>query len=125
VYAAASIARCSVWRAGWQACKFAAAGFIVPFFFVYYPALLFTGSWTEIALAALTGGVGVVALAAGLEGYFLRTGTWIERGLFIAAALCLIAPTLVTDVIGLGLLALALISQKLRRPDPVMVPVSP
>jgi TRAP-type uncharacterized transport system fused permease subunit len=67
----------------------------------------------------------VVALAAGLEGYFLRTGTWIERGLFIAAALCLIAPTLVTDVIGLGLLALALISQKLRRPDPVMVPVSP
>ena len=53
--------------------KFAAAGFIVPFFFVYYPALLFQGPWGEIAQAVVTGGVGVVALAAGLEGYFLRT----------------------------------------------------
>jgi hypothetical protein len=34
-------------------------GFIVPFFFVYYPALLFTGPWSEIALAAVTGGIGV------------------------------------------------------------------
>ena len=37
VYAAASISRCGVWAAGWQAVKFGAAGFIVPFFFVYYP----------------------------------------------------------------------------------------
>ena len=41
VYAAASISRCSVWAAGWQADEVRAAGFIVPFFFVYYPALLF------------------------------------------------------------------------------------
>ena len=38
--AAASISRCGVWAAGWQAVKFGAAGFIVPFFFVYNPALL-------------------------------------------------------------------------------------
>ena len=67
--------------------KFGAAGFIVPFFFVYYPALLFQGTWTEIGLAVLTGGVGVVALAAGLEGYFIRGAAWLERGLFLAAAL--------------------------------------
>ena len=48
VYAAASISRCGVWAAGWQAVKFGSAGFIVPFFFVYYPALLFQGPWTEI-----------------------------------------------------------------------------
>ena len=55
VYAAASISRCRVWAAGWQAVKFAAAGFLVPFFFVYYPALLFQGRWTEIVLAVVTG----------------------------------------------------------------------
>jgi TRAP transporter 4TM/12TM fusion protein len=120
VYAAASIARCSVWRAGWQAVKFAAAGFIVPFFFVYYPALLFQGSWTEIALAFVSGGVGVIALAAGLEGYWLRSATWLERGLLLAAALLLIDPGLVTDLIGLGLLVAAFAMQKLRRPDAVM-----
>jgi len=121
VYAAASISRCSIWGAAWQAVKFAAAGFIVPFFFIYYPALLFIGSWTEIALAAVTGGIGVIALAAGLEGYWLRRATWLERGLFMAAALTLIHPGIVTDVIGLMLLAAGLLAQKLRRPDPVRV----
>jgi TRAP transporter 4TM/12TM fusion protein len=121
VYAAASIARTSMWKAGWQACKFAAAGFIVPFFFVYYPALLFTGAWSEIAIAALSGGIGVVALAAGLEGYWLRTATWMERGLFIAAALLLINPGILSDVVGLGLLGVALLIHKLRRSDPIAV----
>jgi TRAP-type uncharacterized transport system fused permease subunit len=89
----------------------------VPFFFVYYPALLFQGPWTDIALAAVTGGIGVVALAAGLEGYLVRRATWMERGLFVAAALLLIDPGLVTDLVGLGLLVLGVASQKLRRPD--------
>jgi TRAP transporter 4TM/12TM fusion protein len=114
VYAAASISRCSVWGAGWQAVKFAAAGFLVPYFFVYYPALLFQGTWGEIGLALVSGGIGVIALAAGLEGYFLRTATWFERGLFVAAALLLIDPALVTDLIGLVLLAVGLGLQRLR-----------
>ena len=92
VYAAASIARCGVWAAGWQAMKFAAAGFVVPYFFIYYPALLFQGPWGEIAQAVVTGSIGVVALAAGLEGYLLRSATWLERALLLAAALLLIDP---------------------------------
>ena len=114
VYAAASISRCSVWGAGWQAVKFAAAGFLVPYFFIYYPALLFQGTWGEIGLAVVSGGIGVIALAAGLEGYFLRTATWFERGLFVTAALLLIDPALVTDLIGLVLLAVGLGLQRLR-----------
>jgi TRAP-type uncharacterized transport system fused permease subunit len=122
VYAAASIARCSMWGAGWHAMKFAAAGFIVPFFFVYYPALLFQGTWTEIALAFVTGGIGVVALAGGLEGYWLRSATWLERALMLAAALLLIDPGLITDLVGFALLASMMLMQKLRRPD-AAVPV--
>jgi TRAP-type uncharacterized transport system fused permease subunit len=116
VYAAASISRCGLWGAGWQAVKFAASGFIVPFFFVYSPALLFQGQWIDIGRAALTGTIGVVALAAALEGHFFRPATWIERALFFAAAILLIDPGLATDVIGIGLLALGLAIQKLRRP---------
>jgi TRAP transporter 4TM/12TM fusion protein len=122
VYAAASISKCSLWGAGWQAVKFAAAGFIVPFFFVYSPALLFDGPWTGILQAVVTGTIGVVALAAALEGYFIRPATWIERGLFLAAALCLIHPGLTTDIIGLALLAVGLGIQKMR--PPVAVPVT-
>jgi len=101
VYAAASIGRASLWGAGVQALKFAAAGFIVPFFFVYSPALLFQGTWTEVLPVLVTGTLGVIALAAGLEGQFLRPATWLERGLFIVAALMLIDPGITTDIIFL------------------------
>ncbi|HEX2482202.1 MAG TPA: C4-dicarboxylate ABC transporter permease, partial [Methylomirabilota bacterium] len=120
-----SIARCGVWAAGWQAVKFAAAGFVVPYFFIYYPALLFQGPWGQIAQAVVTGGIGVVALAAGLEGYLLRSATWLERGLLLAAALLLIDPQLVTDLLGFTLLGAALLGQKLRRPDPVVARAVP
>ncbi len=114
VYAAASIGGAGLWGAGLQAVKFAAAGFVVPFFFVYNPALLFAGPWPEIARAVVTGTVGVVALAGGLEGYGLRPATGLERALFLAAAFLLIDPGLVTDVAGLAVLALGLGLQRLR-----------
>src|SRR5688572_13692093 len=119
VYAAASIARCSMWSAGWQAMKFASAGFVVPFFFIYHPALLFQGTWGEISLALVSGIVGVIALAAGLEGFFFKTATWVERALFLAAALLLIDPGVVTDLVGLACLASALVMQRLRRTVPL------
>jgi TRAP-type uncharacterized transport system fused permease subunit len=114
VYAAASIGKCGLWGAGLQAVKFAAAGFIVPFFFVYSPVLLFSGTWVEILKAVVGGTIGVTALAAGLEGYFIRPATWLERGLFVAAAFLLIDPGLLTDVIGLGLLGVGLLLQRMR-----------
>jgi TRAP-type uncharacterized transport system fused permease subunit len=47
-----------------------------------------------------------MCLAAGLMGYLLRTCTWWERPLLVAAALLLIKPGYVTDAIGLVLLAI-------------------
>ena len=118
VYAAASIGGAGLWRSGLQAMKFAAAGFIVPYFFVYNPALLFSGPWTEILRAVVTGSIGVVALAASLEGYLLRTATWFERALLLAAALMLIDPGAVTDIVGLGVLGGVLLIQKVWAPRP-------
>ncbi len=126
VYAAASISKSSLWGAGWQAVKFAAAGFIVPYFFVYNPALLFSGPWIDIGRAVVTGTIGVIALAAGLEGYFIRVARPWERAIFIGAAFCLIDPALITDVVGLGLLVLGLGLQKLRPPVAMVAqPVNP
>ncbi len=120
VYAAASIGGAGLWGSGLQALKFAAAGFIVPFFFVYNPALLFSGPWDEILRAVVTGSVGVIALAAGLEGYFLRTATWFERALFLVAAFLLIDPGGYTDMIGAGVLLVVVLIQKLRGPEPAV-----
>ena len=45
VYAAAGLAKSNLWKTGWAAVKIGAAGFIVPFMFVYEPALLMIGDW--------------------------------------------------------------------------------
>jgi len=113
VFAAASIAKTDIWTAGWEAVRIGSAGFIVPFMFIYEPALLMIGDWQTIASAFVTATIGCILLAAGLFGYLLRAALWWERVLLIAAALLLIKPGWITDLIGLALLALVLASQYL------------
>jgi len=104
VFAAAALAKANMWRAGFEAVRIAAAGFIVPFMFVYEPALLAIGEWQTIALAAATATVGVMCLAASLYGYLLAPLALWQRLALAAGAILLIKPGIVTDSIGLALL---------------------
>ncbi|MBI4207334.1 MAG: DUF3394 domain-containing protein, partial [Betaproteobacteria bacterium] len=111
VYAAAGLAKANLWQSGWAAVRVGAAGFIVPFMFVFEPSLLMIGDWTVILLSATTATIGVICLAAGLHGYFVRDVTVWERVLLVAAAVLLIKPGLLTDFIGAGLLLVVLANQ--------------
>jgi TRAP transporter 4TM/12TM fusion protein len=123
VYAAAGIGKAPLWQAGWEAVRVAAAGFIVPFMFVYGPGLLLQGSPGEIALAIPTAIAGSIFLAGGLMGYLFKPATWWERLALLAAALLLIDPGLDTDLTGLGCFAVACVSQYFRK-APVGSPAS-
>jgi TRAP transporter 4TM/12TM fusion protein len=115
VFAAAGLAKAGMWESGWQAMRIGAAGFIVPFMFVYEPALLMIGSWTEVLPVVVSATLGCIVLAAGLFGYLLREcSTW-QRAALIATALLLIKPGWATDLAGLALLALVLGTQWLQR----------
>jgi TRAP-type uncharacterized transport system fused permease subunit len=70
VFAAAGIAKADIWASGWAAVKIGFAGFIIPFMFVYEPALLMIGDWTTILQAVVTASFGVAMFAGGLHGYF-------------------------------------------------------
>jgi TRAP transporter 4TM/12TM fusion protein len=118
VYAAASLAKANIWEAGWAAVRTGAAGFIVPFMFVYEPALLAIGDWPDILHAAASATIGCLALAAGLYGYLIRPALMWERALLVAGALCLIKPGLVTDLIGIGLIVVVFMTQKAIARDP-------
>ena len=89
VYAAAGLAKANLWEAGWAAVRVGAAGFIVPFMFVFSPSLLMMGEWNVVVLAVVTACIGVIGLAGALHGYFLMpVATW-ERVLMLAAAIAL------------------------------------
>ena len=103
-YVGAGLAGAKSSQVGWTAFKLALAGFIVPFFFVYSPAmLLIADNATQVIFAAITGLAGTALLAVGVEGYLtIKLPIWV-RPIFLVAALLLIAPGISTDLIGLGL----------------------
>ena len=114
VYAAAAIAKTNLWESGWAAVRVGAAGFIVPFMFVFEPSLLMIGDdWFNIFTSFVSATIGVICLAAGLHGYLLRENMIWERVFLVAAAVLLIKPGYITDAIGLALLAAVVINQKL------------
>jgi TRAP transporter 4TM/12TM fusion protein len=113
VYAAAGLAKADLWQTGWVAVRVGAAGFVVPFMFVFEPSLLMIGSWTDIVPAFITATIGTICLAAGLFGYLLREARLWERAALIAAAVLLIKPGLITDLIGAVLLLIVVACQLL------------
>ncbi|MDQ4137044.1 MAG: TRAP transporter permease [Pseudomonadota bacterium] len=118
-FAAAGLAKADLWKSGLASVKIGAAGFIVPFMFVYEPALLMIGDWPSVISATITATVGALLLAAGLHGYLISHAQMWERVLLVAAAFCLIKPGLATDLAGAALAGTVIASQVLRGRRPV------
>ena len=106
VFAAAGLAKADMWATGFAAMRAAAPAYIVPFMFIYEPALLLIGDWSTILLAVPTAILGVICLASGLHGWLLGPAPPWQRVLLVASALLLIKPGVTTDLVGLGLLAM-------------------
>jgi TRAP transporter 4TM/12TM fusion protein len=115
VFAAAGLAKADLWASGWAAVKIGAAGFIVPFMFIYEPALLMIGDWQTIVWSAATASIGCILLAAGLHGYLLQACSLWQRACLVAAALCLVKPGLQTDIAGVVLTAVVVATQFIGR----------
>ena len=110
-YAAAGIAGSNPWHTGWTATKIGLASFIIPFMFAYSPELLMDGTPMAILTASITAALGIVALAAGVQGYLMgRLAAW-ERLILLAAAALLIGPDLRMGLAALILLATVLLLQ--------------
>jgi TRAP transporter 4TM/12TM fusion protein len=122
-FAAAAIAGSPPMATAWQSMRLGAVLFIVPFMFVYQPALLMLGSWPEILAASGTAALGVVCLAAGLQGWLRRRATLLDRALLFAAGFLFVAPWLLADLIALLLLAGTWTLQGLR-PAPEIAPAA-
>ena len=87
----------------------------MPYVFAFSPALLFDNisGVLEVVQIVLTAIIGIFGVSAGLEGFILtKTPLW-QRLLLIAGGLSLIYPGLLTDVIGIGVIALMLVVQVL------------
>jgi TRAP transporter 4TM/12TM fusion protein len=109
--AAAGIARAPFLKTSIHATRVAFVAFIIPFMFVYRPALLTLGTWDEITLALVFASLGIVALSAGLEGHAFRRLTLIERLAALVTGCLLVFPNWMADTLGLGMFVVLAVLQ--------------
>ena len=123
-FAAASIARCDFWSAGWFGARLGAVAYVIPFFFVFHPELLLIGEPLNIVIAVISALVGVFYLAAGLAGYLFAPISRFNRALLVLAGLCLIPSPLdstlwlVVNVAGLAAGLLVAFRQRMLAASP-------
>lgn len=110
-YAGAAIAKADPMKTGFTAWRFALAGFLLPYMFVYNASLLLMGPPADIVLVVFTSIIGIICLASGIIGYLFKETKLLERLLLFAAAFLLIKPGILTDIIGLVCVGIVVFSQ--------------
>ncbi len=120
-FAAAGISGGSPWKTAYMATRIGITSFLVPFYFVFNTELLCIGTVINIIFALFTAIVGVICLAAGLEGWLFRKSGILERIMLVIASLLLIKPGGYTDIIGTVLLMLVLLFQLVAKKEMVIV----
>jgi TRAP transporter 4TM/12TM fusion protein len=121
-FAAAAICKGNPYKTTLQSWKYVAPAILVPFMFVLDKSgvsLLLMGSttalaqanWMEIVWSTLTAIVGIVALAGGLQGWFIEKTNLLERTLMIVSGVALAYTSPTADMIGFAGFGLVLVLQ--------------
>jgi TRAP-type uncharacterized transport system fused permease subunit len=113
-YASAAIAGSEPMLTGFEAFKLAIGGIIVPFIFVYHPALILQGSWHETVGVFLLATTCIILTSAALEGWLFVPTMWVERSLLLLAAGGLVATSSQVAIVA-GLLTLVLVGWQVVR----------
>ncbi len=118
-YAAAGLSGANLWSSGLTAFVLAIPGFLIPYAFTIDTGILLQGTALHNLHVISTVAFGVAALSMATGGYAFGPLGWPVRILLFCSAPLLIAPEIITDLIGLTGVVLALTYQiwrhKLRR----------
>ncbi len=115
-YAGAAIAQANPMKTAITSTKLAIGAFIVPYIFALNPAMLFIDtSVLEVILISITSLVGMYAVASSLQGYMLCNMLWIQKILSLIGGLFLIYPGYITDLIGLSIFLLVVLTQFIEK----------
>jgi len=116
-FAAAAITGGNPYKTTMMAWKYTLPAFLVPFNFTLHPdgiGLLLKGSPANMVTTFVTAIFGIAALAGGVDGWLFKKTTLLERLILIAAGLILVYPSSLGDLLGIGLFAVVVVSQKVR-----------
>jgi len=113
-YVGAGIAGSDPFKVGLTACGLAFPAFVIPYVFVYQPALLLIGPLPLILQVCATTSFSAVLFAAFFQGFIFTKLFKYERIVFFVSAILLVIPESNTDIIGLAIAALLLVKIYVR-----------
>jgi len=118
-FAAAGVSGGEPIKTGVNSAKLAIAAFIIPYMFVLSPELLMIDTtWTYLIWVVFTALAGMMAIGAGVIGYWVRKLYWFERIGGIVGGLLLIYPEGASDIIGLVVfIVLVVLQYVVKRKD--------
>jgi len=100
-YAAAGLAGAHPMQTSIEAFKMGITAYIVPFAFIFGPALLLQGPFHEIIIAFATALLACAGLGAAMQGYFVRRMPYWHRGALFIGSVMLMDTGWLGDLIGL------------------------
>jgi TRAP transporter 4TM/12TM fusion protein len=113
VYVASGIAHADWLKTASWAIRMGLPAFIIPYIFVYNPALLLMGEWLFLIQAIITSIIGMYLLAGSVVGFHLRKVNLLERFFLGVSAITLLIPGMKTDIIGLIVAVALIVIQKI------------
>ncbi len=113
--AGAAIAKADPIKTGFEASRLAIAAFLIPYIFIFNPQLLMLNAqWYEVLQIAATALIGMFGIAMALQRFYVSKLNPVQALMALAGGLLLIYPGAMTDLIGIGLIALVIIWQKFQ-----------
>jgi TRAP transporter 4TM/12TM fusion protein len=91
-FTAANIAGADPMKTGWTSCQYGWIAYIIPFLFVYSPALLMVGDPEVVIVTTLGVTAGIVLINAAIIGFLSTALSWPKRGVAFVLGAALMLP---------------------------------
>ena len=117
-YAGSAIAKGNAFKTGVNATKLAIAAFLIPYMFAMNPKMIMIGGTFIEALPMLvTAVIGLIGIGAGFIGYLNGPVNPVMRVISLVGGLLLVIPGTVTDIAGIAMIALVVLTNHLQHKD--------
>ncbi len=121
-FTAANLAKAKPMETALLACKYGWPAFILPFIFVFSPALLLQGTLYQILLSSISTLIGVWASSVGINGFYRKNLGLFHKIIFVIAGIVFLIPfqdynynEYILKIIGIISFCIALIMSYLKR----------
>ena len=115
-YTAAGLAGAKPQKTAFEAVRISIVLYVIPYIFVYQPAIILQAPVLDILIAVPTYILGVITAAAAMQNHLIERNKMYERVMILLACFGLLYPSRIFSLFGLAIFVTVLMLQNRRKP---------